>query len=130
MKLSLSQKGPLAPPPVLAGMAELVSLAVQSWPGVIAATHWYLFDRREIDGVDFYVGDDELGHIHLDGEVHLATSSELSQSLISAELARPFQFGGSYASWCEFSVCTRVDVDRAIWLFRQNYDRITHRGAE
>ena len=54
----------------LKGPAQSVSAEIQSWPGIIAATHWFLYDRTQVDGADFYVGEKELGHIHLDGELH------------------------------------------------------------
>ena len=66
---------------------QALSVEVQSWPGVIAATHWHFNRPNEVNGADFYVGTDELGHIHLDGEVHLATSIELREALLEASAA-------------------------------------------
>ena len=71
--MKLSEKGPLAPAPVLAAQLEPLSQTIQRWPGIVAAAHWDLFRVGEVvDGIDFYVGDDELGHLHHDGEAHLA----------------------------------------------------------
>ena len=67
---------------------------------------------------DFYAGDDELGHLHLDGELHLATTIHLRHLLVAARLARPFAFGGSYAGWVEASIQNEADADHALWLFR------------
>src|SRR6516165_1298489 len=69
--MKLADKGRIKPPPALKGAAQLVSQEIQSWPGIVAATHWFLYDRTQVDGADFYVGERELGHIHLDGEFHL-----------------------------------------------------------
>ena len=120
-RMTLEAKGPVRPVPVLTGYTETVSQAVQSWPGVIAATHWHLTRLTEVNGADFYVGTQECGHIHLDGEVHLATSLELRKSLLAHGLARPFPY---YASWVETSIRSEAEAKHAIWLFKLNYDRI------
>ena len=120
-RMTLEAKGPVQPVPVLTGYAEVVSRAVQSWPGVIAATHWHLYRPTEVNGADFYVGTEECGHIHLDGEVHLATSLDLRKSLLAHGLARSFPY---YASWIETSIRSEAEAKHAIWLFRLNYDRI------
>lgn len=121
----LADKGLIAPPPLLEGPMQAASAEIQTWPGVIAATHWHLYRSTEIDGADFYVGEDELGHIHLDGEVHLATSLALREALLAKGLARPFPY---YRSWVECSIATEVDARHALWLFELNYRRL--RGAK
>jgi hypothetical protein len=71
--MNLAQKGHFAPPPTLAPPhAQALSQSLAAWPGVHARTHWFLGDESTVDGADFYVGDDELGHLHLDGEAHVA----------------------------------------------------------
>ena len=122
--MSLPQKGKLQSVPRLADTFEGVSLRIQAWPGIVAATHWHLYHRSQVDGADFYVGDAELGHIHLDGEVHLATTPELRAPLVAAGLARPFTYGGSYSGWVEASIKSPADARRAVFLFRLNYDRL------
>ena len=87
MRMTLSEKGPIAPPPILNGLLQGVSQTIQSWNGVVAATPWYLYLPTQVDGADFYVGEKELGHIHLDGSVHLATSMALRQVLVTRRLA-------------------------------------------
>ena len=85
-------KGPLGPPPVLDGALGAVVDVVAGWPGVSASVHWYLFDQSRVDGVDFYVGEEELGHLHLDGSIHLATSPGLGEALIAEGVAKPFRY--------------------------------------
>ena len=126
-RMTLAAKGPILPVPVLDGHAETVSRTVQSWPGVIAAAHWDLYRPTQINAADFYVGAEECGHIHLDGEVHLATSLELRNLLVAENLARRFPY---YASWVEASVRTAAEAEHAIWLFRLNYDRIMGKSLE
>jgi hypothetical protein len=71
--LPRAAKGPLAPPSELEGVLQAVCNAIAVWPEVEATTHWHLRDQSRVDGIDFYVGPDELGHIHLDGSIHLST---------------------------------------------------------
>lgn len=61
------------PPPPLPAAAEKVSSALASWPDVHARTHWQLGNEHRVDGADFYLGGEELGHLHLHGEAHVAT---------------------------------------------------------
>ena len=125
--LPLEAKGPVKPVPILKGPAQRASEAIQSWPRVVSATHWALNAPTKVDGADFYVGAEELGHIHLDGEVHLATSRPMREALIAAGLAEAFPW---YGSWSQFRIRDTVGADHAIWLFRLNYDRICSAPAE
>ena len=122
--MKLDQKGPIKPAPVLAGPGQKTAEAIQSWPGIISATHWDLFNRSRVDGADFYVGEAELGHIHLSGEVHLAATNALGVTLLQRGLASPLPYGKGYGDWVSFMIRTDSDADHAIWLFRLNYDRL------
>ena len=117
--LRLSEKGPLAPPPVLGEPLEHLSRVVQSWPGVVAATHWNLWRRDEVDGVDFYRGEEELGHIHLDGELHLSLPSAVADHLIRTGSAREFPYG---KDWVALRILSDDDTREAEWLIRIAYD--------
>lgn len=121
--MKLAAKGPIAPPPKLPRAAERVAEQVRRWDGIICATHWYLFDRTIVDGVDFYVGDRELGHLHLAGDLHLGTTRTLRDALIPRGLARPLQWNPR-GPWVEATIARVADVELGIWLFRLNYDRL------
>lgn len=121
MRMTLSEKGPVVAPPVLDEPMRRVSTSVLSWPGVIGATHWHLYRPTDVDGADFYVGEEELGHIHLQGDVHLATSPGLRRALVELGLAKPFPFAG-YDDWVLFCIRDETDADQAEWLFRLAYD--------
>ena len=123
--MKLADKGPMAPLPVLSAYPQTVSAAIQQWKGIIAAAHWDLHNETRIDGADFYVGNEELGHIHLDGSVHLATVKELRVPLVSHKLAEKFPYGGTYDGWVLFNITTEADAVQAIWLFKLNYQRLT-----
>lgn len=123
MRMTLSEKGPIAPPPVLNGLLQGVSETIQSWNGVGAATHWHLYRPDQVDGTDFYVGDEELGHIHLDGSIHLATSLALRQALVTRGLAQPFPYAG-YEGWVQSAIRGPADAELALWLFGLNHRRL------
>lgn len=123
--MKLATKGPIKPPPVLDGAAEAASREIQSWPGIVAATHWFLYDRTQVDGADFYVGERELGHIHLDGEIHLATTKSLGGLLMKEGLADPFPW---HDAWVQYPIRKKADAEHAVWLFRLRYDQLTGTG--
>lgn len=115
-----ADKGPVAPPPTLAGASGVVAAAVSAWPGVKTTTHWHFSDRSRVDGVDFYVDEVELGHLHLDGSLHLATNQILGQAMVAAGQAQRFPY---QRGW----VCADVEstgAAAAIALFERNYDEI------
>jgi hypothetical protein len=74
-----------------------------------------------VDGADFYMGEKELGHIHLDGWVHLATNKALAQVMLKNKLAEKFPYA---QNWVMFSIAKKLDVKKAILLFQLNYDRL------
>ena len=78
--LPRAAKGPIAPPPVLTGPLQAVVDRVAAWDGIETTVHWSL-DHSSVDGVDFYLGEEELGHLHLDGSIHLATPPALGEAL-------------------------------------------------
>ncbi len=119
--MARADKGPMAPPPLLAEPMRSVADAVAGWPGVIATTHWHLHRRSQVDGIDFYVGEQELGHIHLDGSIHLATSPALGKVLVTEGRARPFRWADG---WVEAEI-GGIGGDAAIALFLRNYERLS-----
>lgn len=122
--MKLEEKGPIKPAPMLAGPSQKTIEAIESWPTIISATHWDLFNRSRVDGADFYVDESELGHIHLNGEIHLAATHELGVPLLARGLVNPLPYGKAHGDWVSFMIRTDLDADHAIWLFRLNYDRL------
>jgi hypothetical protein len=110
----------VAAPPTLDGPLQVIVDAVAGWPGVDTTVHWHLIDRSRVDGVDFYVGEEELGHLHLDGSIHLATSPDLGQTLIGEGAAKAFRY---QKGWVEQQV-RDVGAEAAIALFRRNYEQL------
>ena len=118
--LAREAKGPMAAPPRLQGDLQAVVDRVAAWPGVTASTHWHFADQGRIDGVDFYMDGDELGHLHLDGSIHLATSPTLSAELVDEGLGLPFRYA---RGWTQSRV-DRLGVEGSTAFFRRNYDRL------
>ena len=86
-----------------------------------AVTHWQLGNSERVDGAEFHVDDKELGHIHLNGEMHLLLTKRLSRALIQDGLAEKFPWG---AEWVQAPVRTESERERALWLFRLGYDHL------
>ncbi len=118
--LPRSEKGPIGPPPALDGPLRVVVDAVSGWPGIAATVHWDLSDRSRPDGVDFYLGEEEVGHVHLDGSIHLATGPDLGKALIAEQAAKPFRY---QQGWVEEDVA-RIGTEAAVALFRRNYEHL------
>lgn len=123
--MRLSEKGAYAPAPVLEGAAaQTLSRELAAWSGVVARTHWYINDPSRVDGADFYVGEEELGHLHLDGEAHVAVGANLRDALVKARLAHAFRWSREFVTW---PVDSAANAQNAQWLFSLRYDVI--RGA-
>ena len=120
--MKLSQKGRDAPPPTLKPKhAQALAQTLSGWASVHARTHWYLGDESTVDGADFYVGQDELGHLHLDGEAHVAVGPTLRTALVDAGLANPFQWSGEFVT---YNVSSEETKAHAQWLFSLRYAAI------
>lgn len=117
--MKLEEKGKIIPPPVLSKYLEIVSKEIQQWQGIISATHWEIHDRNKPNGADFYIGKEELGHIHLDGSLHIPSTSKFSQALIKAGLAQKFPYA---ENWVQFNISNDKSAAQAIWLFKLHYD--------
>ena len=119
--MELSEKGHFAVRPKLDGPAESVACNVEGWASVQARTHWQLGDETIVDGADFYVGQQELGHLHLFPEAHIAMPGPLRSALIAAKLARPFRWSDSFVVQ---RVKSTADAQATEWLFRLAYDHL------
>ena len=58
--------------------------------GAVTCRHWHFNVHTRVNGVDLSVAADDLGHIHLDGEIQLATTPEQSAELVTEGLSRSF----------------------------------------
>lgn len=121
--MSRAAKGRVAPPPRLSPIAQTVADAVARLAGVAVQAHWEIGSQTKINGTDFYVGEEELGHIHLDGEAHIPLGRALADVVIEARLGRRFRWSR------EFVVVDTANSDVAQWVFglrRAQIDHATH----
>ena len=89
---------------------------------MISVTHWQLGNSSRVDGAEFHVDKGgELGHIYRNGEIHLALTKGLRNSLIALELAKPFRW---IDAWVSAPITSPQEADRALWLFQLAYDRL------
>jgi len=123
--MKLEEKGNIIPPPVLSKYPEIVSKEIQQWAGIISATHWEIRNRNQPNGADFYLGELELGHIHLDGSLHVPSTQQFSQALIKAGLAQKFPYA---ENWVQFNISDKKSAAHATWLFKLHYDYLN--GAD
>lgn len=118
--MKLAEKGRYAPPPQLEPLAQRVSATLASWPEVHARTHWLLGDEQVVDGADFYLGQEELGHLHLDSVAHVMHSLPVANALIKAGLGQRFHWNRQVVM---FEIRTKADIAHALWLFELSYER-------
>jgi hypothetical protein len=75
-----------------------------------------------VDGAEFHVDKGgELGHIHLNGDMHLALTEGLRDRSIALELAKPFRWSDV---WVTAPITSPLEADQVLWLFRLGYDRL------
>ncbi len=118
--MKLAEKGRYAAPPQLKPAAQRVSETLASWPGVHARTHWLLGDEQVVDGADFYFGQEELGHLHLESTAHVMHARAIADALIKAGLAQRFAWNREVVA---FKIRNQADVAHALWLFELSYER-------
>ncbi len=123
MRMESSEKGRRLPPPRLNPLLQTLSETVQCWPHVLASTHWHFSRNYQVDGADFYRDNEELGHIHLDGDLHVATSPKLARALIHARVALPFPFPRQ-EEWVLYRLRKAEDMQVAESLMRLAYDHL------
>jgi hypothetical protein len=85
-----------------------------SWPGITSA------EGRFASTVYRY-GRKEIGHLHRDGVADLPFPKDIHDELLSNGQAFPHRAGS--AGFVSYYIRGPEDVERALELFRMNYDR-------
>jgi hypothetical protein len=109
--MTRTEKGRVALPPRLHSLFQATADAVVALPGVAAQAHWQIGSQTIENGVDFYVGEDELGHIHLDGSAHIPVGDDVVDVVVKARLARRFRWSRAFVE------VDASDKDKTLWLF-------------
>ncbi len=96
------------------GARQKIQEAVLAWPDVAAKPHRF-------GGVEFRLGNRELGHIHGDHLVDIPFPKKIRDELIAAGHVEPHHVLPE-SGWVSFYIREPSDVDQAIDLLRQSFD--------
>jgi len=94
---------------------ETIQKTVMSWPGVTERPHRF-------GGIQFSLGERELGHLHGDSMADLPFTRAVRDELIAAGRARPHHVLHD-SGWVTYRLSSAADVPGAIALFRLSYER-------
>jgi hypothetical protein len=97
------------------GAADRIAAEVGGWPDVTVAPHRF-------GGVEFRVHRRELGHLHGGHLADLPFPRAVRNDLVASGRAMPHHVLHD-SGWVSFPIRAADDVNRAIELFRLNYER-------
>jgi hypothetical protein len=90
--------------------------AVSAWPGTTQAPHRF-------GGVEFLIGDREIGHLHGDSLLDVPFPKKVRNELVASGLASPHHILPE-SGWTSFRLNRPADIDAAIALLRRSFDLI------
>jgi hypothetical protein len=99
------------------GASEAIQAAVRGWAGTSQAPHRF-------GGVEFLIGDREIGHLHGDSLLDVPFPKRIRNELVEKGLARPHHILPE-SGWVSFRIDKPADVDAAIALLRRSFDLIS-----
>ena len=92
---------------------ERIQQTVTSWDEVQAAPHRF-------GGVEFQVGNVEVGHVHRNGMIDIPFTRKIRAALLEEHLAEPHHLLPD-TGWISYYLGRTGDTDKAISLFRLSY---------
>jgi hypothetical protein len=99
------------------GASQAIRAAVASWPG----TH---HEPHRFGGVEFMIGDREIGHLHGDRLLDVPFPRAVHDDVIASTKAQPHHIMPD-SGWISFWLSEDEDVAEAIAILRRSYDVIT-----
>jgi hypothetical protein len=93
-----------------------VADALREWDDVHVTPHRF-------GGVEFRVGNREIGHVHVGGVADLLVSVRMRRDLVAAGRARAHH-SLPHSGWISFRIRSEHDIPAAVALFRINYERL------
>ena len=94
---------------------ETIRAEILSWRGVAEQPHRF-------GGVEFTLGDRELGHLHGNRLADLPFPRAIRDSLVAAGRARPHHVLPE-SGWVTYEIRSEADIPGAVALFRLSYER-------
>lgn len=100
-------------------ITETIKQEVLSWADVTSGAHRF-------GGLEFRIGNCEIGHLHGRHQVDIPFSARLRKELVASGKASPHHLYPK-SGWISFYIRGVEDVPAAIALLRLNYDRLAER---
>jgi hypothetical protein len=100
----------------VAGAAQTIRGAVASWPGTRDTPHRF-------GGVEFLIGEREIGHLHGDRLLDVPFPRAVHEELIAGGKVQPHHVLPD-SGWISFWLEQDEDVAEAIAILRRSYDLI------
>lgn len=92
---------------------DLLRVTLLKWTGVTIQLHRF-------GGLEFNLGQMEIGHVHLNGMVDIPFNRKLRDQLIAEGFAEQHHILPD-TGWVTFYIRSEQDLQTAIWLFRLSY---------
>jgi hypothetical protein len=96
--------------------SETIRTAAAAWPGVTAAPHRF-------GGIEFNLGQREIGHLHGDRLLDVPFPRRLRDALVADGRAEPHHVLPQ-SGWVSFRIRSPADTEAAVALLRLSYDVI------
>lgn len=98
----------------VSGAGERIQSEVTQWEGIRSNSHRY-------GGVEFSLGNREIGHVHGDSLVDVPLPMRVRDELVASAQAEPHHVLPQ-SGWVSVRLKNPSDVDRAIQILRQSFE--------
>ncbi|HLJ60757.1 MAG TPA: luciferase family protein [bacterium] len=96
------------------GAGQSIEATVSRWEGITTNPHRF-------GGIEYRLGDREIGHVHGDGLVDIPFPTRVWHELVAAGQAVPHHVLPN-SGWVSFYIREAEDVEKAIVLLRRSYE--------
>ncbi len=101
----------------MTSISKTITDTISTWDGVTIAPHRF-------GGIEFRVGNREIGHLHGEYQADIPFSARLRKELVAAGKASLHHIYPN-SGWVSFYIHSADDVPALIELLKLNYDRLT-----
>ena len=103
-------------------ISQTIADTVSTWEGVSVAPHRF-------GGIEFRVGNREIGHLHGNRQADVPFSARLRKELVASGRACLHHLYPN-SGWVSFYIHNADDVPALVELLKLNYDRLTAHRAK